>query len=440
MAKKQYKYRPAVFHFIFGYCKALSDHSMKPRKELKASDLQQLAGIKRPRPLTNYEPAIKSGQLQPVFDMLPPKPDIGPYQVRSQINKATGIPTTTVQYWQNKTKKDPTFLPNRHRSKNLALPPYLEEAIYQRLNDEYISQRKYCPLSVLQKIALTQPNLPRSFKASDHWQRKFLKRHHLSIRKYHSKRRTDAKDEIVADYVYHYELAREQFEEDFIVNIDETSWRLLNNRLVTIAKTGADEVTCEFNAGCKDCLTVIAGITRSGKRLPVWVICEGKTERCEEKFRNSPALRKYLQSKELFITRSQNGWTDTTVAKEYLKWLKEEVYEGAPIFVIWDAYRAHKTPAIRCYMENREIGHIIVPEGQTGQWQPLDFRIFGDLKARAKAMFDLQYAQSDIPYNEYQMSDTKWQNSLEILLKCWNEIDEMTVRHAWLRLDDNIWE
>lgn len=90
-------------------------------------------------------------------------------------------------------------------------------------------------------------------------------------------------------------------------------------------------------------------------------------------------------------------------------------------------------------MEN-DIGHIIVPEGQTGQWQPLDFRIFGDLKARAKALFDIRYAQSDVPYTMLQTSEIKWEDSMEILLLCWNEISEENVRNAWSRLDDKIWE
>jgi len=35
-----------------------------------------------------------------------------------------------------------------------------------------------------------------------------------------------------------------------------------------------------------------------------------------------------------------------------------------------------------------------VPSGQTGTWQPLDYRVFGSLKARAKERFNAAVAAS----------------------------------------------
>jgi hypothetical protein len=53
-----------------------------------------------------------------------------------------------------------------------------------------------------------------------------------------------------------------------ISNADETSWKLINKRMVTVADRGAEGVACEFDGDVKACLTVMASIDAAGSKLP----------------------------------------------------------------------------------------------------------------------------------------------------------------------------
>lgn len=203
----------------------------------------------------------------------------------------------------------------------------------------------------------------------------------------------------------------------------------------TITKCGADDVTCIFDAGEKECLTAICGITRSGIKLPVWIICKGKTPKCMDKFLKSEILQQYYQNNDLVISFSESGWTTDELAIQYLTWLKNDYAKGNDIFLIWDCYSSHRSQATKDFASSNGIGMLFVPAGQTGTWQPLDFRIFGNLKNKAKARFD----ENDVVnFSLSAPQKINWAKSVELLLQCWGEIPEEDIINAWGRLDGYI--
>jgi hypothetical protein len=66
----------------------------------------------------------------------------------------------------------------------------------------------------------------------------------------------------------------------------------------------------------------------------------------------------------------------------------------------------------------------VVPKGQTGRWQPLDHRIFGELKSRARARFNAAYLEPDEPKVEKIWSICR-------LLECWDSIEQKNIIAAW---------
>jgi hypothetical protein len=48
--------------------------------------------------------------------------------------------------------------------------------------------------------------------------------------------------------------------------MDETSWKLLNEGFLTVARRGADKVNCYFAGDPKKCTTAIAAIDRAGTK------------------------------------------------------------------------------------------------------------------------------------------------------------------------------
>ena len=117
------------------------------------------------------------------------------------------------------------------------------------------------------------------------------------------------------------------------------------------------------------------------------VICKGTTTRCEAKITKSELLSGFLSEQQLFVTHSKSGWTTETVALEYLQWLHNGYAKGKDFSLLWDVYSTHRSESVEKYAQDNGIALQYIPAGQTGEWQPLDFRIFGSLKARARNNF-----------------------------------------------------
>ena len=74
---------------------------------------------------------------------------------------------------------------------------------------------------------------------------------------------------------------------------------------------------------------------------------------------------------------------------------------------------------------------LYIPAGQTGAWQPLDYRIFGSLKARARAEFD-QHHVSVLEGNEECIN---WERAISVLLDCWEQVSNEEIIESWANLD-----
>jgi hypothetical protein len=156
---------------------------------------------------------------------------------------------------------------------------------------------------------------------SSQWAKRFLKVHNLSLRKPHSKRRSDPDDANVARYVHDVQVAMAECGRDHVVNMDETCWRICNGNLSTIARRGAESVDCEFDFCQKTNITAIGGISAAGEKLPLWLIKKGESDQCERKLRTDSNLKGEIDSGRLVVTHSSSGWMDRSIAIEYISWL-----------------------------------------------------------------------------------------------------------------------
>lgn len=80
------------------------------------------------------------------------------------------------------------------------------------------------------------------FHPRNEWVDRFLRCYDLAKRKFHLARRAQINETVIAQYPDNYEVAIHSDSEDCIIHVDETSWRLLNNRMVTLTKHGPDRV------------------------------------------------------------------------------------------------------------------------------------------------------------------------------------------------------
>jgi hypothetical protein len=63
-------------------------------------------------------------------------------------------------------------------------------------------------------------------------------------------------------------------------------------------------------------------------------------------------------------------------------------YRGKPIALWWDLFAAHRCSETKELPPQLNIRLEFMPAGATGEYQPLDRKIFGTLKSRARSWFD----------------------------------------------------
>lgn len=404
---------------------------------------------------TNYRPLFESGAIQPVVDLL--SHETVPSSCLLELHEAIGIPLNTLKSWRHDLRSDPPHVPYSEPANisKRGLTPEEEETLAQRIQSEYIDKKKYLPPQHVQTMARQIHHeseqigsgdgadiplgedrvIPRNddefvpiggkrahiFLASRPWRRGFLNRHGLSVRQPHAKRRPAVRREDIEGFRARIRSVLRQYPRDRIINMDETSWKLLNCGFVTIANRGSETVECLFSGDPKMCLTAIAAIDAAGGKLPIWILCRGTTARCERRYRTDQVLEKEIAQGDLVVSHQENGWTDAQVAGTYLRWLRSRFPSG-PVVLLWDVFISHRCPETKTLAEQLDIRLDFIPPGATGDCQPLDRRLFGSLKSRARARFDAAWAQNHDPTME---------DSIAMLLDAWRSIDQFEVLAAW---------
>ena len=339
-----------------------------------------------------------------------------------ELHAETNVPIGTLKDWRTKLRKGINpFKRKPHPARSL--PKDVEDEIYERIISR-IKQRKYTPRAYLRKIAqdLGKPVRP-CFQAGRRWMVNFLMRYKLSLRVPHFRRRTEPDDDIVSAFLADFEVAKMQLPRQLILNMDETAWRLSNGIVKTIHRRGADDVCVETQLDEKTCLTVICCVTASGRKLPPWIICKGKTARCEKRYRDSLKLRRYITSGKLIITHTESGWATGDLMQKYIDWVSDQV-GGRICYLLWDLHSSHREIAVKMNAEARLVNLSYIPAGQTGEWQPLDKRLFGHLKAVAQSELDRISVDQD--FGTLDMVD-----ALVMLVEEWSRLKVEDVKAAW---------
>jgi len=190
-----------------------------------------------------------------------------------------------------------------------------------------------------------------------------------------------------------WEVAKQQFTLYDILNADETSWRVLRNGMLTITNTGADDVSCNFSCDEKACTTVKAAIRKDGTKLPLWVIAKGLTARTLNMFEEDIRVAEEVSCGKLHLAHSVSEWMDQDVVIEYLKWLSM-VAQNQAQYLVWDVCPSHRSEAVKATAAKVNMHLSFVPSDLTATWQPLDYRVFGSLRARANERFNAAVSAS----------------------------------------------
>jgi hypothetical protein len=161
--------------------------------------------------------------------------------------------------------------------------------------------------------------------------------------------------------------------------------------------------------------TAFGRIACSGDKLPLWVVAKGRATRTEAKFGPHPGI---------IMKHTESGWATENLTVEYLQGLHTEIADRRPYVLILDVYPTHRTDAVVAAAEECHVKRRFVTAGGTSEYQPLDYRIFGELKSRARA----EIARLVSPGGG---GDIEHGQSVTILERRWNAIQEENIQKAW---------
>jgi hypothetical protein len=204
-------------------------------------------------------------------------------------------------------------------------------------------------------------------------------------------------------------------------NMDESKMVFMPACPRTITHRGAEGVTVHYQGDPKASLTIIGFVNAMGEKGPVIVIARGITARCERVIRDAFAVE--IASERLIVFHQKDSWVDEPLAIKFL-----EVLAGLPSHtgqkaLVWDVFSAHRTQAVKDMAKSLGIILKYVPAGQTGSMQPLDYRIFGDLKQRVREDFNTRIRRGDSAINVVE--------ALKSWLRAWAALAQEAVIKAW---------
>jgi hypothetical protein len=167
----------------------------------------------------------------------------------------------------------------------------------------------------------------------------------------------------------------------------------------------------------KEFFTAFGAISADGTKLPLWIITRGRTSRSHAKFgdHDEGGVR---------ITHSESGWCTEDVMVAYLEWIHNNAAQSFPCALVLDAHPSDRKARVQQQAKELEIELFFVPAGGTARFQPLDLRIFGELKSRARAEFQQRFVRAGGCEAHYNMA-------MQVLCKCWRQIPAQNVRKAW---------
>jgi hypothetical protein len=386
------------------------------------------------KPHHKYTAGAARANAEYAISMILRQPD--PYRrgFRKELNGLTGIPESTLKDWFDHLTADEEWRPwlphFRPTARIFTDAQEANMAAYIRAN--FIDAKLVFTDSDFRTLAFQTYNetvneMPpdeaeafrhrHGFKCSPGYIADFKKCHGFSSRRFHYKRRSAVTEQSKREWIGHMVklLDDPSIPNDRIVNCDETAWLLCPRGILTWHNTGETDVQVHIQGSEKDNITVLASVTAASTKLPLLFIAEGKT-----------AAVHATQIGEIgyhWVDHSESGWQIEDTFETYLVHLREYMGVG-PIHLVLDCYTAHNTGRIRKVAEQLGITLHYIPPGLTDELQPLDRKMFGVLKAKAKALFRRRL------HDDPSAKRTK-RDGVADMIRAWENLSNTVIEEAW---------
>jgi hypothetical protein len=347
-----------------------------------------------------------------------------------RIAKQYGVPASTARRWHKTWTADPLWRPydsTRRCLSHRIFSDAEESRISERIRNEILTPGMLFTDEDFRHLIMEE-HLGRygdvpwdeilDFHVSAGFISDFKKRNRFSSRRGHYKRRPSVDPARCAEWRQEIETLLANVDHDLILNGDETSWCLHPRGVTTWATRGAENIAIQIGGSEKECLTVMATVRASGRKDPLYILAHGKTRRVEESQIGN--VGQHLRD------HSESGWMTADTFSRYLEFVRGLVVDRTKrLHLLLDVYPVHIQQVAREHAGfDLNIELHFIPAGCTDQYQPLDRRIFGCLKAAARGQFMRRAAAE-------RGTRVGKQAAVQSLIHCWTHLSESTVRSAW---------
>jgi hypothetical protein len=152
--------------------------------------------------------------------------------------------------------------------------------------------------------------------------------------------------------------------------------------------------------------------------LKIWALkVTGRTQRCSKQFGAD-----LPDQWRLYTVHSPSGRVTQLIFFERLSFLGRMIPDGATCLVL-DQYPSHIAAMSKAHAAILGTRVIKTPKGATSARQPLDRRIYGVMKSKARARWERLFALDYISIAAKEVA-------AELALECWYELAEHLITSA----------
>jgi hypothetical protein len=199
-------------------------------------------------------------------------------------------------------------------------------------------------------------------------------RHKIKRRKKMSEDKENEMIETIMEYFVTVAEAVRAFGPSYVINADETAGHAVEHAQKSWGVVGQPNLV-NTDVSHKEAITTMPAVSAHGDKLPMLVLVKGKSKRAERN-KNLPS--------HLYTDHANKGWVTEEVMVRYIHNIIAPYTQDKPSALIVDDYDPHKTDKVQQACRQHNITLIIVPPGQTAEYQPLDIGIFRHVKRTAK--------------------------------------------------------
>ena len=335
------------------------------------------------------------------------------------------MPESTLSYWHMRYAKDPHYTPlNSEWGQHLRIfTDAQEQELSARIRTKYIDQHMhfsntdfvYEALEFWGEICARHENRTDRFECSNGFITDFKKRNGFSTGRQHMKRRPQVEDDDNSQWISRVRGELKGKDKRYVLNCDETAWYVYPNGILTWVLTGSEDVSVNITGNEKDCLIVLATVSASGEKYPLMFVAKGKTDRIEDTQLGNVGAH--------WRAHTESGWMRKETFELYLMQLSQ-LCGGHEIQLLLDVHASHRAAECKELAKVLGIHFIYIPPGFTDALQPCDRRVFGSLKATARALWCKR--QRENPGAKRTKID-----AVQDMLTAWQSLSEDTLEDAW---------